>query len=201
MDYSDLYQIWLQERSTVDLCKIPNDLYISFDGLLTKLNNEIRSTDSPSIANEVLKRITFIRRDFVQLRVSKIVNLVINDISFNENVLTWGERRIVDSLRRSIETIGVELPNILDIEGVSLETDQYKNSETELDHSVKKSEFKTSKLEFLTIRVLDGVEAFIGLDNVTYGPLEKKDIVHLPLENATALISRGVARLIETTEE
>jgi len=199
MDYSDLFQTWKNERSSKHLCKIPKDLYISFDGMLTKLNNDIQTSENPVIANEILSRIMFIRKDFVILRVSKIVNLVIHGISFDESVLTWGERRIVDSLRRSIETIGVELPNILDTQGVSLDLDQYKNSDTEIDRFLQKSKRKNSKLEFLTIRMLGNVESFVGLDDVTYGPLERKDVVYLPLENATALIARGAARLIEIT--
>ncbi|MHA2033524.1 MAG: DNA replication complex subunit Gins51 [Candidatus Kariarchaeaceae archaeon] len=129
------------------------------------------------------------------------MNLVSHGISFDESVLTWGERRIVDSLRRSIETIGGELPNILDSQGVSLEIDQHKNSDMELDRFQPKPKSKTSNLEFFTVRILDKVESFVGLDNVTYGPLERKDVVYLPLENATALIARGVARLIELPDE
>jgi DNA replication initiation complex subunit (GINS family) len=60
---------------------------------------------------------------------------------------------------------------------------------------------KTTVLEYSTVRMLYDVEVFIGLDDLSYGPLEKNDIVNLPLENATALIARGVARLIETPEE
>jgi len=197
MDYSDLFQIWKNERSSKNLCKIPKDLYISFDGMLAKLNRNIQTSEKPVIANEILSRILFIRKDFVQIRVSKIVNLVIHGISFEESVLTWGERRIVDSLRRSIETIGVDQPNILDTQGVSLEIDQYKNSDMEPDRFSPKSKRKGSNLEFFAIRMLDNIESFVGLDNVTYGPLERKDIVYLPLKNATALIARGVARLIE----
>jgi DNA replication initiation complex subunit (GINS family) len=201
MDYSDLFQIWKVERSSKHLCKIPKDLYITFDGILAKIRSDIQSSEIPIIANEILNRILYIRKDFVKLRVSKIMNLVIHGVSFDESVLTWGERRIVDSLRRSIETIGVEIPNILDTPRVSLEIDQYKNSEAELDRSPLSSERKTSKIEFLVVRVLDNVESFVGLDGVTYGPLEKKDIVHLPLKNATALITRGVARVIEISDD
>ena len=197
MEYSDLFQIWKKERSSIPLCEIPKDIYISFDGMLARLNGDIHTSEKPVIANEILNRMMFIRKDFVQIRVSKIVNLVSHGISFDESVLTWGERRIADSLRRSIETIGVELPNILDTQGVSLEIDQYKNLDTEHDRLTLKSKRISSNLKFLTVRVLDNVESFVGLDNVTYGPLERKDVVYLPLENATALIARGVARLIE----
>ena len=201
MDYSDLIQIWENERSSSQLCKIPKDLYISFDGMLAKLNGDIQTSENPLIANEILNRLMFIRKDFVQIRVSKIMNLVSHGISFDESVLTWGERRIVENLRRSIETIGVELPNILDTQEVSLEIDQQKNSDMESDRFQLKQKSKNSNLEFLAVRILDNVNSFVGLDNITYGPLEKKDVVYLPLENATALIARGVARLIELPDE
>ena len=178
MDYNDLLLLWKNERLNSSLCSIPKDLYISLDGLLTKLSSDIQKLTYKTAAIIVLDRITFMRKDIVHLRLVKILHLVINNVFFDESVLTWGERRIVKNLRLSIETIGVEKPNILDSRDDSPEM-----------------------LEYSTIRMLYDVETFIGLDDLSYGPLEKSDIVNLPLENATALIARGVACLIETPEE
>lgn len=201
MDYHDCVELWKKERADSSLCDIPKDLYISLDGLLTKLNRDIQDLTTDSIAKEILNRLLFIRKDIAQLRVAKIVYLVINNVIFDESVLTWGEQRIAKSLRRSIETIGVEKPNILDTMRVSPETDQYENSEAESTQPQEAQEKKPSALEYSMVWMLDDVEAFLGLDNLSYGPLEKKDIVHLPSRNATALIARGVARLIEIPED
>ena len=201
MDYEQLILIWNNERSNTSLCNIPKDLYISLDGLLTKLSVEIQKSTSKIFANAILDRILFIRKDIVHLRLIKVVNLVINDIYFDESVLTWGERRIAKNLRLSIETIGVEKPNILDgLEG-SPEIDQFVNSTVENRTIQTISEKKTTVSEYSTVRMLYDVEAFIGLDDLSYGPLEKNDIVNLPLENANALMARGAARLIETQED
>jgi DNA replication initiation complex subunit (GINS family) len=198
LDYDELIQIWKNERSNSSLCNIPKDLYVTLDGLLVNLSADVQKSTSKIIANTVLDRILFIRKDIVQLRLVKIVNLVVNNISFDENVLTWGERRIAKNLRLSIETIGVEKPNILDENEVSHEIDQIENSTVVLGPFQENSEKKTTVIEYSTVRMLDDIKAFIGLDENSYGPLEKNDIVNLPLENATALIARGVARLIET---
>jgi len=201
LDYEQLILIWNNERSNTSLCNIPKDLYISLDGLLTKLSVEIQKSTSKIFANAILDRILFIRKDIVHLRLIKVVNLVINDIYFDESVLTWGERRIAKNLRLSIETIGVEKPNILDgLEG-SPEIDQFVNSTVENRTIQTISEKKTTVSEYSTVRMLYDVEAFIGLDDLSYGPLEKNDIVNLPLENANALMARGAARLIETQED
>ncbi len=201
MDYNDLILLWKNERSTSSLCNIPKDLYVSLDGLLAKLKSDIQKSSNTNIANSVLERILFIRKDIVRIRLVKIVNLVINNIFFDNNALTWGEQRIVDNLRLSMETIGIEKPNILDGLEVSPEIDQIENSNTVLDPFHENSEKKFTVLEYSTVRMLYDVEAFIGLDDSSYGPLQKYDIINLPLENATALIARGVARLIETPEE
>jgi DNA replication initiation complex subunit (GINS family) len=194
-------ELWKKERSNTFLCDIPKDLYISLDGLLTKLNRDIQTLTTDSLAKEILARILFIRQDITRLRVAKIVNLVINDVTFDESVLTWGEQKLVKNLRRSIETIGVEKPNILDTLEVSPEIDQYEDSEAESVQSQKIQENQPSALEYSVVRMLYDVEAFLGLDNISYGPFEKKDIVHLPSRNATALIARGVARLIEIPKD
>lgn len=175
-------------------------MYISLDSLLAKLSEDAQQLANITLANAVLDRIIFLRKDLVHLRLIKIVNLVINHTLFDENGLTWGERKIANNLRLSIETIGVEKPNILDTPRVSPEIDQFENSTVVLDPFQEISEKKTTMLEYSIVRMLYNVEAFIGLDDVSYGPLEKNDIVQLPLENATALVARGVARLIETPD-
>ncbi|PWI49564.1 hypothetical protein CEE45_00090 [Candidatus Heimdallarchaeota archaeon B3_Heim] len=200
MDYNDLILLWKNEKLNSSLCNIPKDLYISLDGLLAKLSEDVQQLANTTLANAVLDRIIFLRKDLVHLRLIKIVNLVINHTFFDESGLTWGERRIANNLRLSIETIGVEKPNILDTPRVSPEIDQFENSTVVLDPFQEISEKKTTMLEYSIIRMLSNVEAFIGLDDVSYGPLEKNDIVQVPLENATALVARGVARLIETPD-
>ena len=200
MDYNDLILLWKNEKLNSSLCNIPKDLYISLDSLLAKLSEDVQQLANITLANAVLDRIIFLRKDLVHLRLVKIVNLVINHTLFDESGLTWGERRIANNLRLSIETIGVEKPNILDTPRVSPEIDQFENSTVVLDPFQEISEKKTTMLEYSIVRMLYNVEAFIGLDDVSYGPLEKYDIVQLPLENATALVARGVARLIETPD-
>jgi DNA replication initiation complex subunit (GINS family) len=200
LDYFELIRLWKNEKSSSSLCKIPKDLYISLDGTLAKLNEEVQSVSNKKMADDVLDRILYIRNDIMHLRIVKLVNMVINNVSFDENVLTWGERRIVENLRVSIETIGIEKPNILDTQDISPETDQYENSEDRLTSIQDIHEKQPSGLDYTVVRMLDDVEAFFGLDNLPYGPLTKKDIVNMPSKNAEALIARGVARLIETPE-
>jgi DNA replication initiation complex subunit (GINS family) len=49
------------------------------------------------------------------------------------------------------------------------------------------------------IRMLTDVEKIVGIDNREYGPFSENDIVNLPQDNAKALISKGVARLIKAS--
>ena len=200
MDYFELQKLWKKEKSSDSLCIIPKDLYISLDGLLTRYSKELHSSANPQLAKEILDRILFIRKDIMQLRIVKIVNSVLYNTFFNEEALTWGELRIAKNLRHSIETIGVEKPNILDTREVSPELDQLDNPENETDPYQNLQEINAPELDYSVIRVLDDVEAFYGLDNIEYGPIKKMDIVNLPTKNANALIARGVARLIEISK-
>jgi DNA replication initiation complex subunit (GINS family) len=49
-----------------------------------------------------------------------------------------------------------------------------------------------------TVAILDEVPKFVGINMKTYGPLKKGDIARIPKENSQLLISKGLARIIES---
>ncbi|MFX1286195.1 MAG: hypothetical protein ACFFB5_21310 [Promethearchaeota archaeon] len=202
MDYRSLYELWLEERASSTLLKIPADFYISMDGKLAKLYRKPQNLEWEEIVDEIIGRMEFLRKDLVQLRLTKILNSIVYNVPIDlENRCTWGERRLIKDLRNAIETLGMEKPNILDTQDNLPITNLQEDSDVESNQIEENSDAIPTSQVNLIIRILDDVEAFIGLDNKRYGPLTRHDIVRLPLENAKALIARGMARIIEIDEK
>lgn len=199
MDYRRLYELWLEERASSSLLKIPADFYISMDGKLAKSYRKAQNLEWGELADGIIERMEFLRKDLTQLRLAKILNSVIYNAPIDLGVMTWGERRLIKDLRKSIETLGMEKPNILDtLENLPI-TNLQNDSDVESSQIKENSDAIPISPGNLMIRILGDVEAFVGLDNKRYGPLLRHDIVRLPVENAKALIARGMARAIETS--
>jgi DNA replication initiation complex subunit (GINS family) len=171
------------------------------DGKLTKLYQKTQNLEWEDLADEIIERMEFLRKDIAQLRLTKILNSVIYNMPIELSHTTWGERRLIKDLRNSIEMLGMEKPNILDTQENLAITNLQNDSAEESSQIDENSAAIPPSQSNLTIRILDDVESFIGLDEKRYGPLNKHDVVHLPVENAKALIARGMARLIETKIE
>ncbi len=199
MDYRSLYELWLAEKASSSPIEIPADFYISMDGKLAKLYRKSKNLDWGELADEVIERIEFLRKDLTYLRLTKILNSVVHNVSIDEGVLTWGERLLIMNLKKSIKTLGIENPNILDTQDNLPITNLQDDSGVETGQIEENSDVILASPANLMIRLLDDVETFIGLDDKRYGPLKKYDIVYLPTANAKALIARGVARVIETS--
>jgi DNA replication initiation complex subunit (GINS family) len=199
LEYRRLYELWLEERTSSSLLKIPADFYISMDGKLAKSYRKVQNLEWAELADEIIERMEFLRKDLTQLRLAKILNSIIHNVHIDLGVTTWGERRLIENLRKSIETLGMEKPNILDTQENLPITNLQNKSDVESSQTEENSDAILTSLDNLMIRILSDVEAFVGLDNKHYGPLLRRDIVCLPVENAKALIARGMARAIETS--
>ncbi len=202
LEYKELYRLWKQEWESPSLLEIPSDLYISLDGKLSKLYSDSTSNEWPEIAELVIQRIEFLRKDLARIRLRKITDLVLSNNPISENLLTWGEKRLITNLKRSIEALGLENPyhdseNILDLEKISPNIELSIDS---IEHSTINEDIEENFIDSppkIMIRFLEDVESFVGLDNNVYGPFKKTDVTFLPQENAKALIAKLVARLVE----
>lgn len=200
MDYRSLYELWLEERASSTLLEIPADFYISMDGQLAKLYRKPQNQEWVEVVDEIIERMEFLRKDLAQLRLTKILNSVISNVPIDmERRCTWGERRLIKDLRKSIAMLGMEKPNILDTQDNLPTTSLQEDSDLESNQIEENSDAINTSQGNLIIRILEDVEAFVGLDNKLYGPLIKHDIVRLPVGNAKALIAQGMARIIETS--
>ncbi|MFW9856036.1 MAG: hypothetical protein ACFFFG_13355 [Candidatus Thorarchaeota archaeon] len=193
MDYQELYELWMNERTLMALQRIPADFYIVIDGQLAILNQktQMKSADWGSLHQVVLKRMEFLRKDISQLRLSKILYAVTHNITLEEEFLTWGELKLLRDLTKSIKTVGFVNQDLTVSTEYSNGPEDYLN-----DLSIETHPLETHPRSM--VRILTDVEKIVGIDNREYGPFSENDVVSLPQDNANALISKGVARLIKT---
>lgn len=184
----------MNERTSMALQRIPTDFYIVIDGQLAILNQktQVKSSDRGSLQRAVLKRMEFLRKDISQLRLSKILYAVTHNITVEEEFLTWGELKLLRDLTKSIKTVGFVNQDLTVSAEYSNGPDDYLN-----DISIETHPART--LPQSMVRILTDVEKIVGIDNREYGPFSENDVVSLPQDNANALISKGVARLIKTS--
>ncbi len=207
MEYKEIFELWKAQKDSSTLLEIPADFYISIDGKLAKLYENSQHHEWQELVEKIIERTEFLRRDLAKLRLFRIINSIIFNIPIDEKLLTWSEQRIIKDLQKSIKTLGIsdisinDSPNIFHTQIISPLMDLSGDSEA-LDNQIEENnDKKPISLENLMIRMLDNVEAFVGLDNKEYGPLIKNDIVFLPIENAKVLIAKGLARAIETSKK
>jgi DNA replication initiation complex subunit (GINS family) len=95
---------------------------------------------------------------------------IINNIPISVDILAKDEKIIYKDLLNSLKDFNK-------IRGKVLEGPE----------STKKEEKK------ILVRLLQAIPAIVGADMETYGPFKEEEITALPIENAEALIKRGIA--------
>lgn len=206
MEYKEIFNLWKAQKDSATLIDIPADFYVSVDGKLSKLYDKSQHQEWPELVDKVIERMEFLRQDIARLRLFRIVNSVIFDVSIDEDILTWSERKIINNLQKSIESLGIsdisshDSPNILDTQDISPNMDLPEDSEALNNQIEENIHQEPVSPKNLLISMLDDVDAFVGIDKKQYGPLIKNDIVFLPVENAKVLIAKALARIMETNQ-
>ena len=181
MEYKEIFNLWKTQKDSATLIDIPADFYVSVDGKLAKLYNKSQHQEWPELVDKIIERMEYIRQDIAKLRLFRIVNSVIFDVPIDEDTLTWSERKIINNLQNSIESLGIsdisphDSPNILDTQDISPNMDLPEDSEALNNQIEENINQKPVSPKNLLIRVLDDVDAFIGIDKKQYGPLIKND--------------------------
>lgn len=199
MKYKELFKLWMNERTNAALQLIPTDFYISTEGDLTKIYQTSQDSSWTELSNQIIQRMEFLYKDIAKIRLAKILDMIMHEEPIEEKFLAWSERRLIKDLQRSIATLGIlESTKLsLDVQNLSLANNVLENAETDLIQDDNSTEKAIESFENNLIRIISDIESFIGLDEKEYGPFIANDIVNLPVENAKALISKGLAKYID----
>ncbi len=179
--YEELFERWKGEKLSEALQPLPEDFYRRLSSYIAELVDGLRLLDEKSfkaqLMAEELGRARRLASDLISLRFEKLMRAVLNGGALPSSIAREEERlrvmllelaMYVEDLKRSVEE-GREPPGPWPI-----------------------------GTKVLAVRFLEDVPAIMGIDMKEYGPFKREEVAALPLENAEALIRRGVAERIRS---
>lgn len=189
MNLDDLRILQSNERSSPQLQEVEKDLYKKIAEYIKTLEQKIQDSEDPEVQKikderDSAKRVAESIFDKRLGKIIRLASLKASGLGKSPKSLTPEEQVIFDSL---VETLEKGRAAIL---GPIFASKKPLKAEREITES-NLSEERENK-EFLTIRVLQDIPTFLGIDGRSY-KLKQEDIVVLPALNAKIWIERKVA--------
>jgi DNA replication initiation complex subunit (GINS family) len=180
--YEEIYQKWIKEWTSKKIQPVT-------DEFCTKIGEFFRKGDAITLYEDLTplekqlfeikhKRLDFLIKDFLTLRLLKIVSNVLEKADIDFVSLTKSEVRFCSNLKDVINTY---------LNVVFLENQLSKDDEIYSGRKI--------------VRILEQLDSFVGTDLKVYGPFMAEDVCVLPNENAKVLIDRNVAIAVEIRTE
>lgn len=198
MNYDDIKRAWEEEvenETLQDLADLRLSKMISY---LSKLRLALASTNAEDtiqadmLTQEALN-IEFMIQDLLELRKDKIMKAVLvgrkppGDITLAEEEFYNRIQRAFDSHSEFVKE------SIAGLVTTSKKLKSKKEKESQ-KKSEKMEESENEGIDYVIVRFLRPInEAFLGLDEVTYGPFAKEDVATIPAANARVWLRDGTA--------
>jgi DNA replication initiation complex subunit (GINS family) len=186
LSYNDLFEYLRKEKYGEQLQKLPNDFISDFSEFMSETRKTFSSSDDlfseDSLrAKKQHENSMAIFKELMLKRKKKILNLVfiaaetgIMKKDFEDMI--YFEKDLFEKLVEKVSSADKELTKLMTGNGKKIKS------------SEKVSEKK--------IKILEGVEEFVGLDGKAVGPFEKEAIAELDSQVAEILIGSGKAEAI-----
>ena len=162
-------------------------------GLLKESENEQEKKERVS---EDMRKLADLKLDLIKRREMKLADLAIENVNKQnpeQNAVEESEKEFMQEMCKIIEKHRNE--------AMSNEGNVKNEEEPEAEVVEEKEEPEAEVVEdeiddYLLVKVLDAIPAFIGMDSKSY-TLEKNDILHLPKYNARLLMDAGKIERME----
>lgn len=181
--YNKLYEVWKRELESVEIERLPADLFSEVADYLKRLREEGRMLDKKTVRARLLEgetqNVKRMIRELIRARYKKIIKIVAKDEKVLPEILTSEEQKIYDGVLPFAEAFQKFAKGV--IRGYIAKVDFEK-------------EHKRTVLRFLR-----EVPTIVGVDMQIYGPFKVEDVASLPTENAKILIKQGLAEKVEIT--
>ncbi|ODS42616.1 MAG: hypothetical protein MSIBF_04735 [Candidatus Altiarchaeales archaeon IMC4] len=172
LTYADLQMIQRNERASVPLQKIDDNLFSDYNKAFSVLPKEYQG-HFRALMDDILER-----------RKNKMLrHLMDAEPSLPAN-LTKAEKKIYEEILGALKVYMGQAVNEAPPAEKSKPSEKPKQTES------AESDGKT------TVRFISAFPAIIGADSKHYGPFAEGDIVELPLENASLLVEHGAAEKV-----
>jgi DNA replication initiation complex subunit (GINS family) len=190
LSYNDLFEYLRKEKYGEQLQKLPNDFISDFSEFMSEMRKTFSSSDDlfseDSLrAKKQHENSMAIFKELMLKRKKKILNLVfiaaetgIMKKDFEDMI--YFEKDLFEKLVEKVSSADKELTKLMTGNG----------------KKIKSSEKVSEKVSEKKIKILEGVEEFVGLDGKAVGPFEKEAIAELDSQVAEILIGSGKAEAI-----
>ncbi|MFX1482447.1 MAG: hypothetical protein ACFFCP_04575 [Promethearchaeota archaeon] len=206
LGYTDIETAWKNEMENEGLQNL-GDLQLSkMVSYLSSVRLALASTEAEKrVEAEILTQealnIEFMLEDLLELRKQKILHSAMSghkprgDMTLSEEELYNRFQRALDGHTEFIKESLAGLPSSV--------KKQKKKKKKGAKAKEPETPSDTDAIEYVTVRFLREIdEPFMGLDEKTYGPFKKEDIVMIPSANASLWLQNGtVVRFIPEEEK
>jgi len=199
LSYDDIKTTWenevrndgLQDLSDLRLSKMID--YLSNVRLALASTDAEKRIQADILTQEALN-LEFIIEDLLTIRRQKILKAVL--LGYRpKGDMTLAEEELFNRTQRALD-------GHMEFVKDSLAGSQPKKKKKTKDDVKKSKTASPETVEYVTVRFLQPIDdAFLGLDEKTYGPFKKEDIAMIPVANARNWLRDGTVVRIVTEEE
>ncbi|MFW9808021.1 MAG: hypothetical protein ACFFE6_01465 [Candidatus Thorarchaeota archaeon] len=200
LEYSDIVSAWKNELENEGLQNM-GDLRLSkMVSYLSGLRLSLASIDAEEriqadILTQEALNIEFMIEDLLELRRQKILKSAISGHRPRGD-MTLAEEEFYNRFQRALDGHTEFIKDSL--AGIPSPVKKKKKKKKETKKDVPEMPSDSEAIDYITVRFLRAIkEPFMGLDEKTYGPFKKEDIVMIPSANASLWLRDGtVVRFI-----
>jgi len=174
--YEELFAVWLENRTSEDLLKIPEDFYAQFSTEIKNLQKSRENALYDAILSTLTLRMRFLLQDTLLLRLEKILALIKENKPLDPSILAPEEVKFLAIIKEGDLFVEDTLSVI----------------------SGKTPPLHIEGRKFKLVRILENLPAIVGHDLVPYGPFKREDVILIPYDNAKILIAKKLAMEIHS---
>lgn len=184
LDYDELRRIYRLEKNTSKLVELPEDFYNSLNEFVKEEKKSYLNSlkDLGSSKGKEFNNLKKMLEEFFGIRQKKLLNqalIVLHTEEIVDERLALQEKELFKAVINALQKHNALFEEIF-ANNVSGEEKK-----------------KASDLNFVSVKILKGVPAFVGSNLKEYGPFAENQTTSLPYKVAKLLIAKSLAELEE----
>ncbi len=172
--YEEIYQKWIKEWNSLKILSLTDDFCAKIGESIKQINVKTQYEELTPLEKNLFEtkheRLEFLIRDYINLRMRKILKSIVDNTEIDFTNLTRIEDILCSNLRDAISAYFVTV----------FQENQTKKEEVHQGRKI--------------VRILEQLDSFVGTDLKIYGPFMPEDICILPHENAKAFCHMKMQR-------
>ncbi len=201
-DINSIQKAWEEENESEELRNLEDLRLSEMISYLSKLRLSLAETPAENqlqaeLFTQEALNLEYMLKDLLILRREKILTSVLVRKK-PLGIMVLAEEEFYNRILRGIDGHLEFIEN--SVVGTPISTTKRRKKTKSSKSGKTKSDTKASSdIEYIVVRFLRSVEeAFMGIDEVTYGPFQKEDVATIPTDNARIWLSDGTISRVVT---